>query len=314
MKTLSCMALLLAATFAQGAVPKVPGVAKTKACEPTVVEIELPAGGVMGWAPGFAPEACFVDEMKPLRPNTARLLVLPKLPGVYRVVCWLKGETDYIVLIIDVGGTPPDAPKPPPDAKADPVAATGRIRFGTAGCTATVIGPRRADGRWDVLTAAHCVGRVGNRGELTLKDGRKFGVTSTVVEENADIAWLVTDSQPDEMPYAVIAAKNPAPGTAIWHMGYGVDKPGNREEGRTVSFADENNQLEMELSVSSGDSGSGIFRKDTGELVAVVCCTTGVGKFMRMWGGSAEAALAIRPNAKHTGVRVKPIGWASENH
>jgi hypothetical protein len=54
-------------------------------------------------------------------------------------------------------------------------------------------------------------------------------------------------------------------------MGYGVDKPGNKETGHMVSGPDGNGQLRMNLSVSSGDSGSGTIRADTGELVAVVC-------------------------------------------
>lgn len=55
--------------------------------------------------------------------------------------------------------TPPVTP-PTPKAKADPWNALGRIQFVNAGCTATVVHPRRADGRWDVLTAAHCVDHV----------------------------------------------------------------------------------------------------------------------------------------------------------
>jgi hypothetical protein len=39
-------------------------------------------------------------------------------------------------------------------SKLDSVAALGRFRFGKAGCTATMIGSRRPDGCWDVLTAA----------------------------------------------------------------------------------------------------------------------------------------------------------------
>jgi len=39
--------------------------------------------------------------------------------------------------------TPDPKPIPPPDTKPDPAKALGKIRFGNAGCTATVIGPRR---------------------------------------------------------------------------------------------------------------------------------------------------------------------------
>ena len=49
---------------------------------------------------------------------------------------------------------------------------------------------------------------------------------------------------------------------------------------------DSNGQLQFRLSVSSGDSGSGIFRADTGEVVGVVCCTSGLGVNAAMWGGA----------------------------
>ena len=294
------LALCLAASPVLAAVPKVPGVVKTNSCDPFVVEIELPPNSVMGWAPGFAPEAAFVDEMKPLRKDTARLIVLAKQKGVFRVILWLKGETDYIVLVIDASDIPapkePDPkPKDPPTApKSDPIGATGRLRFGSAGCTATVIGPKRQDGRYDVLTAAHCNGGKGDRGTLTLKNGITVGVTVVAKNERADLCWMVTDTVVGDLPFAVIATANPAVGTAIWHMGYGVDVPGNREDGEVLGETTDG-QLQMKLSVSSGDSGSGIFRADTGELVAVVCCTTGRGTKTIMYGGCAVEARKLRP-------------------
>jgi len=51
----------------------------------------------------------------------------------------------------------------------------------------------------------------------------------------------------------------------------------------------------MTLSVSHGDSGGGIFREDTGELVANVCCTKGIGLKTTMWGGCSTKALALLP-------------------
>jgi hypothetical protein len=136
-------------------------------------------------------------------------------------------------------GTPPGAPPgttPPPvkpPTKADPVNAIGRITFGRAGCTATVIAPRRADGRWDVLTAAHCTETgVGSKGSMSFKDGRKVGVTVARRDERADVCWLVTDSaELGELPFAELAAELPAAGTPVWHMGYGVDRPGTRARG-----------------------------------------------------------------------------------
>jgi hypothetical protein len=190
---------------------------------------------------------------------------------------------------------PKPDPKPPGDGKLDPVNAIGRIRFGNAGCTATVIGPRRADGRWDVLTAAHCVSGVGARGSMAMKDGRTIGIRVVAHHKTPDVAWCVTDDVIADLPYALIAERNPAVGTAIWHMGYGVDKPGNRETGTVAAGENAQGQLRMILSVSSGDSGGGIFRVDTNELVSVVCCTSGMGRQVSMWGCSAEVARRTRP-------------------
>src|SRR5262249_36997558 len=99
----------------------------------------------------------------------------------------------------------------------------------------------------------------------------------------------------DGLPYALLARTDPAPGTAVWHNGYGVDKPGNREDGVVTAAPNADGQLQFRLSVSSGDSGSGIFRADTGELVGVVCCTTGLGVNTAMWGGASTTALRLRP-------------------
>jgi hypothetical protein len=201
---------------------------------------------------------------------------------------------------ITIGPATPD-PKPIPtppnhdNAKPDPAKALGKIRFGNAGCTATVIGPRRPDGKWDVLTAAHCVSGEWQRGTLTLKDGRTLGIKVAAHHKTPDLAWCVTEEVIAEMPFAVLAEKNPEVGTAVWHMGYGVDKPGNREDGSITAAENGDGQLRMSLSVSSGDSGGGIFRTDTNELVSVVCCTSGMAQKVSMWGGSAEQARKTRP-------------------
>lgn len=193
---------------------------------------------------------------------------------------------------------PPPKALPPAPKKPDAANALGRIQFGNAGCTATVIGPRRADGKWDVLTAAHCVTNVGvgAKGSMTLKDGRKIGVKVARIDEKPDCAWLVTDDATlDDIAFAVIAGANPAPGVKIWHAGYGVDIPGIREDGTVTTGENGEGQIEMGLSVSSGDSGGGIFRDDTGELIACVCCTTAKGQRARVWGCSAETANKLRP-------------------
>jgi hypothetical protein len=202
-------------------------------------------------------------------------------PGTYEVELLVITNTDGVLSVEEartsvtiesctpVPPVPPKPdPKPPEGGKLDPVNALGRIRFGNAGCTATVIGPRRPDGRWDVLTAAHCVSGVGARGTLTLKDNRSFGIRVVAFHKTPDVAW---------------------------HMGFGVDKPGNREDGTVAERENGQGQLRMVLSVSSGDSGGGIFRADTNELVSVVCCTSGMARKVSMWGCSAEVARRTRP-------------------
>lgn len=210
-----------------------------------------------------------------------------------------------LVRVVTVGAAvppvvPPAVPPAIPPAVPDAAAAIGRIQFGAAGCTATVIEPRRPDGRYDVLTAGHCVTGTGQKGTLVLKDGRRLGVTAVrrdPLPSGSDLCWLVTDDPGSApLPVARLAAVLPAAGTPVWHQGYGVDRPGNRESGTVVGNW-QNGQLEFRLSVSSGDSGGGIFRADTNELVAAVCCTRARGLFTSMYGGHALSARSLRPGA-----------------
>jgi hypothetical protein len=264
-------------------------------------------------AEGIDPKAALLWRVYPpkdvQRATSPRgILEFAAHPGTYEVELLAIINTDGALLVeearvsVTIESCTPVPPKPDPkpdpkpgDGKLDPINAIGRIRFGNAGCTATVIGPRRPDGRWDVLTAAHCVSGVGARGTLTLKDGRTLGLRVVAHHKTPDVAWCVTDDEIKDLPYALIAAKNPEPGTPVWHMGFGVDKPGNREDGTVAERENGQGQLRMILSVSSGDSGGGIFRADTNELVSVVCCTSGMAERVSMWGCSAEVAHRTRP-------------------
>ncbi|MCE9530352.1 MAG: serine protease [Planctomycetes bacterium] len=264
-------------------------------------------------AEGHDPKAGILWRIYPSanvqRATTARnLLEFAAPPGSYEVellaiVTGMDGDLkiEESKQTIIVGPTLPDpkpmppAPLPPTEGKLDPINALGRIRFGNAGCTATIVGPRRSDGKWDVLTAAHCVSGESQRGTLTLKDGRSFAIRVVAYHKSPDLAWCVTEEAVADLPYAKLAEKNPDPNTAIWHMGFGVDKPGNREDGSVTDRENGDGQLRMSLSVSSGDSGGGIFRADTSELISVVCCTSGMGRKVSMWGGSAESARRTRP-------------------
>lgn len=228
------------------------------------------------------------------------------VPGTFEVTLLVISQTadglsvDEASIIIEAegcGGKLPPAPeKPSPkDGKHDPVGAIGKVRFGNAGCTAAAIYPRRPDGRWDVLCAAHCVSAVGERGTLSLKDGRVIGVRVAALDKTCDVSWFVTDESVDDMPYAKLAAKNPEVGAKVWHAGYGVDRPANREDGEVQESENQSGQTRFLLSVSSGDSGGPIFRADTDEVVSSCCCTMERGAKTSMWGTSLANALKHRP-------------------
>lgn len=188
--------------------------------------------------------------------------------------------------------------KPPPEDSAPEGAATvqkaiGKIRFGTSGCTATVIHPRRPDGRWDVLTAAHCLPAGAAKGTMTLRDGRSFAVSVASRHVTPDLAWLVAETK-DALPSARLAQKDPAPGTKVFHWGFGTDQPGNQEHGTLQQARNGQGQLQFWLSVSPGDSGGSIIDAQTGEVLASVCCTAGLARPAQMWGGSAALAGTLR--------------------
>lgn len=225
--------------------------------------------------------------------------------GRYKIAAFTAGKDGpsdpaYCLVIVEgdapPGGSPvPPPPPPPPLPKANAEAAIVKLQMGNAFCTATVIGPKRQDGRWDILTASHCTGGVGSAGTVVLLDGRKFAVKVSVREPRCDLTWLVADTHGEELPFAMLAPMNPAVGIAVWHKGYGVDRPGNREEGVVTAPQNAEGQLRFTLNVSSGDSGGGIFRVDTNELVASVCCTAARGQKASMWAGSVIRASQLRP-------------------
>ncbi|MFQ3678541.1 MAG: serine protease [Fimbriimonadaceae bacterium] len=271
-------------------------------------------------AEGVDPKAAILWRVHPAkdvqRATTPRgVLEFAAHPGTYEVELLvirqaeggLVVEESQVTVVVEGCGPVPPKPEPKPPGKANAEQAIGKLRFGSAGCTATVIGPRRPDGKWDVLTASHCTGGVGSRGSFTLKDGRTLAVTVAARNADADLTWLVTDAAIEDLPFANLAARNPPVGTEVWHMGYGIDRPGNRETGRVTGAETHDGQLQMELSVSSGDSGGGIFRADTDELVAVVCCTTERGRKTLMFGGSAERAGRLRPVAKTDADAWEPL-------
>jgi hypothetical protein len=200
----------------------------------------------------------------------------------------------------------PATPPPPPTVTPDPVGAIARIQFGNSGCTGTVIAPRRPDGRWDVLTAAHCVSTRGQHGTIRFRDGRASGVVVTAIDRTSDCAWLVTESN-ETFPFAVLAPTDPLPGDEVWHHGYGIDKPDNREDGVVVAPANAQGQIEFRLSVSSGDSGGAIALNRNGQVVGAVCCTTARGQVARVWGCSPTSAARLRGERTEIADQWTPI-------
>ena len=187
--------------------------------------------------------------------------------------------------------TLPEKPSPTPNAHA----AIGQIQFGNAGCSATIIGERRGDGRYAVLTAAHCVKGKPQTGTMRLRDGRSIGIRVAAVDHRADCCWCWTDATTEVFPFAVLADRTPPPGTKIWHAGYGVDVPANTEHGTLDEGPNADGQVRMTLSVSSGDSGGGICSAADGTVISCVCCTTDRGRRASVWGASPEAIRRLMP-------------------
>lgn len=128
-------------------------------------------------------------------------------------------------------------------------------------------------------------------------DNKTYSVRVVAHDKEPDIAWLVTEESIDDICYANLSKTNPPAGTQVWHQGYGIDQPRNKETGSVADGPNSQGMLRFILSVSSGDSGGGIFRADTNEVVASVCCTAGKGIKTSMWGGCCETAWRMRPKA-----------------
>jgi len=216
------------------------------------------------------------------------------------VVAWLTGAGPV--------APPPQPPPPPilppptdppvvPPTAARPLEATVRIRSGSAGCTATVLLERPSPSTYWMLTAAHCVRGGPGSGTAVFEHWDKSTVSWTVIRVDAAsdlcLALITTDRQ---LPGALLADGDPGAGTPVWHQGFGVDRPGSLEKGTVVGGPDRNGQIEYRLSVSSGDSGSGVFRQDTGRWCGAVCCTSG----QRMWAGGVSAARRLMITADPT--------------
>lgn len=188
---------------------------------------------------------------------------------------------------------PPAALPVQPPQVADALKAIGKIQFGNAGCSGTIIAPSLADRRWLILSAQHCVNNQPKKGVFITRDGKRFGIEVLKTDPTSDVAWMVTTEPHDEMPFAYLADDLPKAGDKVWHAGYGVDIPGNREDGKVVEPENSRGQTQFDLSVSSGDSGGGIAVNGQGKIISCVCCKNIDPRSRQMWGASI---LSIRKN------------------
>lgn len=168
----------------------------------------------------------------------------------------------------------------------------------------TVIGPRRKSGRWHVLTCAHAVGDA-KEGTIEIME-KVYNITVEAVDKTSDIAWCATGTDaPDDLPYALLATKEPRKGDDVWHCGWGVYTPGDLEVGKVVRV--DEGWIGTTLPTSSGDSGAAIFNwKD--EVVGVVCTSTFVPGPGYGSGRGVLAALKNRKKIKTVTKGSKPLG------
>lgn len=220
--------------------------------------------------------------------------ILSTLVATWATKCPAPEHPPFPVPPITEPAPQPKAPAPPPPIlpkQADAVQATARYSSSGVGCTCTILGPTPRKGYVAVLTANHCVGRVGRTFHVILKDGRRFEAITIAVDAQADCALGVIKTD-EVVPYAKIAATDPEPGTKVWQAGYGQGKPEKRYDGVVEKVG--GSQTQMRIQFFKGDSGGGIFRDDTNELVSVVCCTNGP----QGWGATVARIRAMLADAE----------------
>lgn len=252
------------------------------------------------------------EDVADVRELPGGRLILTGPPGRYalklRAVTMAEGKlavqtTRYVVTINGAVAPPPRPPdKPPavPEGRLDPMRARVRLSVPAEGgrsygCSGTVIRPRQPGGKWQMLSAAHCIPGGKTEGTIRTTDDRSFRVRLLVADRRADIAWFEILEPPADLWYADLAREVPAVGTPIWHAGYGVDRPGNTERGTIRRGERADGMIEMDISTSSGDSGTGFFHDKNGQVVAVLYGVQWEGRGPVSIGGCCRRAWEIRP-------------------
>jgi len=142
---------------------------------------------------------------------------------------------------------------------------------------------------------------------MRLRDGREFQVRLVGRTKGPDAAWLITDEKNLDLPFTYLADNLPAKGEKIFHGGFGVHVPGNREEGTVVVPDNGDGQTQFRLSVSSGDSGGGICVTADGKVLSCVCCTTAKGQMADVWGANINEIRKLRGQVSDVWPEWKPI-------
>lgn len=174
----------------------------------------------------------------------------------------------------------------------NPSKSTYRISHGNSGCSATVIDRHRDTGAYILVTAAHCVS--GERSRVSVHVPSMGTITGYVVAYDRQRDAAVIETTPtDYTLYASRVSTTRRPlGRRVWHIGYGVDRPGNREAGTIIGYDDTSSQYMSDVSVSSGDSGSGVHDADDDTVCGTVCCVVSSGG--RRWTQFTDISVHMR--------------------
>ena len=135
-----------------------------------------------------------------------------------------------------------------------------------------------------VLTCRHLFpGGQAGRVIVRLPSGRGYLGTLIAVDDRADLAAIGIRSEPG-MPYVRVAVTATHTGERVWQVGYPGGRGPRQRAGISIGirgFVQRDTPVTaFQLSTTSGDSGSGVFRASDSTLVAV------------LWGGSGGETSA----------------------
>lgn len=106
---------------------------------------------------------------------------------------------------------------------------------------------------------------------LDLPGGRQCSAVWVAVDPGgADLALLLTYVSKDLSAFVPVAEQAPAPGAAVWQVGYPGGKGPVQRKGTFTGAARVPRSSQAALWTTHGDSGSGIFEQATGRLVGLV--------------------------------------------